>query len=152
MRIPGKSSPGLLSKCRSLQLCRHTLLLPRELPGFGFQRPQLILYSHQPLSGPSGLGWRTLLLLHDFEALELQPCPVDDLVGADGNQEGFEDWSAAVSVEFALHVVSECKNVEMKRKCLHEGCALVLVSVVGMWTVHGVALVAFAARSWRVYA
>lgn len=37
-----------------------------------------------------------------LHALQLEPAPVDDLVGEDGDQDGLEYWTAAVFVEVTL--------------------------------------------------
>jgi hypothetical protein len=44
----------------------------------------------------------TLGIMFRLHALQLQPTPVDDLVGEDGNKDGLEYWTTAVFVEVAL--------------------------------------------------
>jgi len=37
-----------------------------------------------------------------LQALQLQPAPVNDLVGEDSDKDGLEHWTTAVLVEVAL--------------------------------------------------
>jgi hypothetical protein len=46
----------------------------------------------------------TLSIMFRLHALQLQPTPVDDLVGEDGDKDGLEYWTTAVLVEIALAI------------------------------------------------
>jgi hypothetical protein len=45
---------------------------------------------------------RTLGVVFCLHAFQLQPAPVDDLIGEDGNQDSLEHGSTSVFVEIAL--------------------------------------------------
>lgn len=53
---------------------------------------------------------RTLGVMFCLQALQLQPSPVDNLVGEDGDQDSLEHWSTAVFVEVTLKIVSNTQH------------------------------------------
>lgn len=46
--------------------------------------------------------FHTLSVMFRLQAFQLQPAPVNDLVGEDSDKDGLEHWTTAVLVEVAL--------------------------------------------------
>jgi hypothetical protein len=98
----------------AVKSCRSLGLVLGEMSQFVLQRSDFAFTGGQQLSMLlvlcSIVLLRTLSVMFCFQALQLQPSPVDDLVGEDGDQDSLEHWSTAVFVEVALRLISHVRH------------------------------------------